>query len=73
MSLPQSILYGVIGWGFGMMIWEITNTYVEWMIYRSPPDQPTLWRFAQATLKWTIAGAVFGLFTTYPKRKQDEE
>jgi hypothetical protein len=75
LSLPQSILSGVIGWGFAMIIAQMTNTYVEWMLYRSPLDQPTLWRFSKAILIWTIGGVVFGLltFTTYPKEKQNEE
>ena len=72
MSLSQRIIHGVIGFGFAMIIFEMTNAYVEWMIYRYPSDQPTPWRFAKATLFWTIGGAVFGLLTTHPKGKQNE-
>jgi hypothetical protein len=70
---PHSILNGVIGWGFAMIIAEMTSTCVEWMIYRSPSDQPTLWRFAKTTLIWTIAGVFFGLINSYPKTKQNDE
>ena len=73
LSLPQSVLSGVIAWGFAMFIAESTNTLVDWMLYRSPSDQPTLWRFAKAFLLWTLGGIVFGLLTSDTKAKQDEE
>jgi hypothetical protein len=73
MRLDQSVLLGVIGWGVGVMIFHMTSVCIRWSLYRTPADQPTIWRFAEVVLQWTLAGIVFGLFTAYPKRKQNED
>jgi hypothetical protein len=73
MNEGQSVLWGVLGWGVGMMICHSIDVYVRWLMYRSPPDRPTIWGFVGTVLYCTLAGTIFGLFTTFPKKKQTVE
>ena len=62
LGLRASMLFGVLGFGVGMIIFGVTLTYVRWKLHGNLSDQPTFASFAGLVLKWAIFGVVFGLF-----------
>jgi hypothetical protein len=61
-DLRQSMLFGVLVWGVGMIIANVTNKYISWKLTGTPSDQLTLLGFGRLVLTWTLGGVLFGLF-----------